>query len=222
MARIENDNAANQSFHYIGIVDGNFRENTTADNPKAVKRIDKNGNEKFELIFSALEGYITNIEFKVSDYGETCEITIEDKDEKNLLQVQIDSGIYRSLSKRLPNLEPKLITKLSVFKNTGDNGKTYTNIAVRQNDKTIADFFKEDSKLPAGEEIKGKPYLNFFEQNEYLKINAVDVYINKKGDFKPVFENAEPLEQSNDEYILPKESTPPIGALGNTEDDLPF
>lgn len=232
MARIENDNASNQSFHYIGIADGKFRELTTADNPKAVKRTDKNGNDKFELVFSALEGYITNIEFKVSPieaYGESCQITIEDKDEKNLLQMQIDSGMYRSFAKRLPNLDPKLCTKLSVFKSKGDDGNEYANIAVRQDGKTISDFFKEDENLPKGEPVKGKKFLNFFDQNEYLKIKAVDVYMNKKGDFAPIFEvvppaaNNIPALNESHEYLLPKEPAASFGALvTNPEDELPF
>ena len=218
MARIENDNIANQSFHYISIVDGKFREKTTEDNPKAVKRTDKNGNEKFELAFSALEGYITNIEFKVSDYGETCEITMEDKDEKNLLQIQTDSGNFRSLAKRLPNLDPKLSTKFSVFKSTGEDGKVYTNIAVRQGDKTVADFFKEDVELPKGEPVKGKPYLNFFDANEYLKIKAVDVYMNKKGDFEPVFEVVHPADPT---IPQPTQKDEPAAKPAG-DDDLPF
>ena len=213
MARIENDNIGNQSFHYISIVDSKFREATTTDNPKAVKRTDKNGNEKFELVFSAIEGYITEINFTVNDYGENCEVLLEDKDEKSLIQINSKSHIFRSFAKRLPNLDPKLTTKISVF--TGKNG--YAAISVRQNDKTIDDAFKQDDNFPEGAIIPGETRKNFHAQKEYLKEKAVEVFMKKLGDWKPTFEVVHPADPSVPAPVAKEEPLPNIG-----DEDLPF
>ena len=149
MARIFNDNQQSQSFHYVKIVGGKFVENAEANAENARKRTDKNGNEKWEIVFSALEGYITEIKFSDSDYGENAEIVFEDKDEKSLLQIQSKSYLFRNFIKRLPLLDPKKQTKLSVWK-PKDND--FAQIAVFQDDNSVANAFKEDVEISLNEE----------------------------------------------------------------------
>lgn len=221
MARIFNDNQGSQSFHYIKIVGGKFRENAEPHAENAEVRTDKNGNKKWEIAFPALQGYITNIEFVDSNFGENAEITFEDGAEKNLLQISSKSYLFRNFIKRLPLLDPKKQTKLSVWKPKDNDFAQIATFQLSEETgkfESVTNFFKEDSNLPEGLEIPGEAYKNYHAQLKYLKEKAVDVFMKNLGDWTPTFEVAPPAAK---DIPAPVQKDEPK-STNSDDDDLPF
>jgi hypothetical protein len=216
MGLIENE-SFEQSVVFINLADGKFRQRSMNEG-EGKSRVLGNGKTVWEKEYTSIEGYLREIVCNTEGYenAEQIVLTFLDKDVKIIFKVNTDSGIFRSFMKRLPNLEPSKMVKLSSFKSEY-LGKEYTNIAVRQSEQAVQDAFK-DVALPEPKEVtfKGKQYKDFEEQKEFLKLE-IDKYNEKVNGFEPTFEVVHPAASN---IPVPTQKDEPLPVIG--DDDLPF
>lgn len=235
MALIENDNANGQVVHFVRIAGGKFV--TNAAEGVGESRINKKGVTVWEKKFSAIEGYLHKVEVNEKGYegSEQFEMIFLDAGEKLIIQNSTKNGVFRSLAKRLPNIDPTKKVKLSVFESEFPKGSgiMFTNISVRQEGETITDFFEGDVNMPQPTKVRigGKEQTDYFDVKEYLKIKTIDLYNEKVGNFMPSFsatqvENALHTHYDNLAKKMTQESDfKPLTESENKalqDDDLPF
>lgn len=203
---------------YLSIISGEFRQKSTEDNPDAVKREyeDKDGNPKvkYEIPYSSVDGILTGVKFRDSDFGEQAEITIEDAGEVIQISVGTDSRFFSDLAKKLPNIDLSKVVELTPYEMETDNGKTRRGITVRQDGEKIqsaywdADKKKAKGGIPVATaeeraEFDGDDWkMHFIKEKKFLK---------KKVE-KMTFGTAQPVSKA----------TRPEPAASNEPDDLPF
>lgn len=234
MALIENDNANGQVVHFVRIAGGKFV--TNAAEGVGESRINKKGVMVWEKKFSAIEGYLHKVEVNEKGYegSEQFEMIFLDAGEKLIIQNSTKNGVFRSLAKRLPNIDPTKKVKLSVFESEFPKGSgiMFTNISVRQEGETIADFFEGDVNMPLPTKVRigGKEQTDYFDVKEYLKTKTINLYNEKVGNFMPSFtssqiENALHTHYDNLAKEMPIENViAPITAASDAlqDEDLPF
>jgi hypothetical protein len=141
-----------------------------------------------EEVYSFVEGLITDIQTKDSDYGKSWLVTIEDNGEKYILQMDYSSGYSSSFLKALPNVDISAKVKLSP-KMTIEGDKKKTTLFINQHGTAAKHFYTKDNPngLPqmVQKKVKGKmqwddsEMMEFFEnmvKNEILpKLKGVEV-----------------------------------------------
>lgn len=85
-----------------------FKEKTDG----AVSRINKAGREVFEMFYDSLEGTITGVGTKESDYGKFLVVQVESNGVNYQLEMNFSSGYSASFLKTLPNVN--LSTRVTI------------------------------------------------------------------------------------------------------------
>jgi hypothetical protein len=170
------------------------------------------GKDNPPTIHDAIEGYITNIDFKEDEIqGEKYEaltLTIQDGQEAYQLKMRFDSGYGRSLAYKLPNVDLTQKVKLQPNKNTV-NDKTQTSFFVEQNGQQIKQKWTKDNpgNLPplVKTKFKGKDVYDNTDQMLFLKNVLLTL------------ETTHPA-------IVPNNPNNPVNVVDNHEEesDLPF
>lgn len=132
---------------YISIkADGKFHETVSKDTDGAILReyetSDGAKGEKWELVYSKLEGMITNIQFQEGDYGENMQITFRFEDESEVTLSQgVATNFGEDLMKKLPSIDFKDKVGLSPYSFEDERGKLIRGVGVYQTSDKVANFF---------------------------------------------------------------------------------
>lgn len=210
-----------QSVDFATIVGGLFVIPSTADDPKAKKRVvEKDGTQiiKYDLQYEALSGRIISLEFDKGNYGERLKVTLQDGDEKTQIQLPVKSDYFVDFAKRLPSVDFSKDVKLAPFsidKEPNKEGKVYTDnyLVIYQDEDKITNYYRKD-----GEDINGFPTyegdweLYTVQRRSFLKkeVQALDVGSIASS---PTAESSPKEEQS---------STVTASTDNDEPDDLPF
>jgi hypothetical protein len=144
---------------YVNISDGAIRINCSSDNVNAKKRITKDGNEKFELVYQSISGKITGIQKHRSDYGNFINFDISTDGVDYVLQAKDDSKYCQCILMCLPNInfekdvtiQPYAIPQKDkagkVITGTDGKAKKNTGCVIYQNNTKIVNFYVTSNKV---------------------------------------------------------------------------
>lgn len=170
MALGQNNNAI-----FLNIADGKIIrrfQNATKDSRERVLAKGPNaGKTVHEEVYSFVEGMITDIQTKDSEYGKSWLITIEDGD-KYILQMDYSSGYSSAFLKALPNVDLTSKVKLSP-KMTIEGDKKKTTLFINQHGAAAKHFYTKDNPngLPpmVQKKVKGKMQWDDSEMMEFFE-----------------------------------------------------
>lgn len=151
----------NNSAIYLNVADGKIVrrfQNATKDSKERVLAKGPNaGKVVHEEHYSFVEGLITDIQTKDSEYGKSWLVTIQDGEEKYILQMDYSGGYSSAFLKALPNVDLSKKVKLSP-KMTVEGDKKKTTMFVNQGGTAAKHFYTKDEPngLPAMKKIKVK------------------------------------------------------------------
>lgn len=204
---------------YLSIIQGTFKENSSEDNPEAVKREyeDKNGKKgfKYEIEYSAIDGMLESVEFKDGDFGEQAIITITDVGEKIKVYLPFKSQYFTNFAKRLPNVNLSEVVQLSPYNFEDKDGKRKIGVNIKQNDETIGNAYYDTVKKKV---INGLPTFDWSNKDK----DDRDVhYIQERKFLKKAIEGM--VFPKVDTTLSPTATNPvPAQEVGEEPDDLPF
>lgn len=143
----------------------NTKERTLSKGPNAGKIV-------HEESYSFVEGLITDIQTKESEYGKSWLVTLEDDGEKYVLQMDYSSGYSSAFLKALPNVDLKSKVKISP-KMTVEGDKKKTTLFINQHGAAAKHFFTKDNPngLPpmVQKKVKGKLQWDDSEMMEFFE-----------------------------------------------------
>ena len=136
---------------HLSIIKGSLMQKSSEANPEAVKREwkDDSGNVKFkwEVPYSKVSGMITNVEFKLGDFGEQVIISLSDADEDIKIYMPTDSRYFSDFAKKLPNIDLQSEVEVMPYDFEGDKGKNVKGMSVKQNkEKVYSHYYDADKK----------------------------------------------------------------------------
>jgi hypothetical protein len=201
----------NNSAIFLSIADGKivrrFKEKTNNTAERTITKGPNAGKVVHEEKYAFVEGHITDIQTRTSEYGKTWNVTIDDGDESYILQMDYSGGYSSAFLKALPNVDFSQPVKLSP-KMTIEGDKKKTTLFVNQGGTACKHAFTKDNP-------------NGLPQMVQVKVKGVMTW-----DDSAMMEFFEQMV-TND--ILPKIKGPkavpvPVDAHGETDhdDDLPF
>jgi hypothetical protein len=164
-----------------------FKEKTEG----AVSRINKAGREVYEMFYDSLEGTITGVGTKESDYGKFLVVQVESNGVNYQLEMNFSSGYSASFLKTLPNVKlsdrvqitPKLTIEGDKKKSVcflNQNGSGLKWAFTRENPNGMPDLVKI--------KVKGKDTWDDSDRMEFLENNAKNLFV---GSNKMVADNDE-------------------------------
>jgi hypothetical protein len=185
-------NSQSTSTVFLSVVGGKISQKVKPETPGAVKRVNKMGNDIYELQFSKLSGILNNVKLKEDDtYGNQYEIYLQDADENYVLQVPQSGRLASSFLSRLPNIDRTGYVEINTWA-TEEDGKTKQFLTVRQQDKVVQPYFSKDNPngLPPLEQkkVKGQLVWDDSEQIEFYK-ELVKKTFNGPAPVKPEIES---------------------------------
>ena len=168
---------------FVNVVEGKFCIRGKEGDPGVSSRVNKAGDTVFEHKYSSLSGRVKDIKFiEKDDYGRQISLTMEDGDDRYVLNVQMSSGAGMSLLKALPNVDFTKELTLNVWSKVIDD-KPKTRIYLQHgSDKCEWFWTQEDKKdLPDLEQkkVKGKLVYDDSEQLEYIENYIINQVVPK-------------------------------------------
>jgi hypothetical protein len=153
----------NNNAIFLNIADGKIIrrfQNATKDSVERTLTKGPNaGKVVHEEHYSFVEGMIVDIQTKDSDYGKSWLVTIQDGNEKFVLQMDYSGGYSSAFLKALPNVDLSQKVKLSP-KMTMEGDKKKTTLFINQGGTAAKHYFTKDNPngLPqmVQKKVKGK------------------------------------------------------------------
>lgn len=163
---------SNSNAIYYSISDGKISRQFKEATANSKERTNKNGRQVHEEFYDYIDGVITNIATKDSDYGKFWMITLSDGDQSQILQFNYSSGYANAFLKCLPNVnlteKVKIIPSLKL---EGDKKKTA--LFITQNGEPVKWYYTKDhpNGLPPLEQkkVKGKMIWDDSESMAFLE-----------------------------------------------------
>lgn len=157
---------------YYNISNGKICRQLQSPSKTSVSRENANKRTVHEEFYDFLEGYITDIRSKDSEYGKRWLITMKDEDGEYILQMPYSSGYSQAFLKVLPNADFDLKFKITP-KLTVEGEKKKTALFVNQDGKALKHFYTKDNPngMPSLKKvkIKGKEQWDDSEIMEFLE-----------------------------------------------------
>jgi hypothetical protein len=196
-------NSSNAAFYNIS--NGKICRQFKSPTANSKERVNMNGKTVHEEHYDYIDGIITDIQTRDSEYGKSWNITLEDEGQSQVLQMPYSSGYSNSFLKTLPNVDltqkVKLIPKLTI-----ENEKKKTTLFVNQRGVAIKWAFTKDNPgdMPQLKKIKvkGKEVYDDSEIMEFLENMVVNEIVPKLKKAKAPVET-EPEEVLEDDEKLP-------------------
>lgn len=127
------------SVPFLKLVDGYFRLKSTDKNPDAEKRINKEGNEVYELLFSSIEGKIDRMKMVETSYGRQLQIRFTNKNEEVILTIPEESTFFIKFCLKIDNINFEKDVKISTWLYNGSSI-----IEIMQEKKKIENYFTDE------------------------------------------------------------------------------
>ena len=207
MARETSDQ---KEFVSILASDGSLRLSVPEGTEGAIKREYKVTDEKTkeevtktknEIVFKALSGKITNVDFTQTKFGNLLQLTITDEQGDLTISTNASNNFGTDLMKKLPSMDFSKEYRVAPFSFTGENGKNVRGISISEGleqdkdaPKVLNFFYDADKK----KDINGFPESEFdaiMKLPEGKRKNKWTAYFGKIEDF---------LVEYTETNILPK------------------
>lgn len=156
----------NNSAIFLSIADGKivrrFQQPTANSKERTITKGPNAGRVVHEEHYSFVEGVITDIQTRDSDYGKSWNVTIKDGSETYVLQMDYSGGYSSAFLKALPNVDFSSKVKLSP-KMTIEGDKKKTTLFVNQHGAACKHYFTKDNPngLPQMRQVKIKGELRW-------------------------------------------------------------
>ncbi len=167
-----------ESVAYIGTFNGKFTRKVAEGTEGAITRTNKNGKVVTEVQFNVINGILTDIKERDSEFGKRYAFVFQAGDDKLQLESSQKSNIATTIINRLPNLDISKAFKLKIVYNVS---KERSMLFVDQDGENIEDYFQHwdgekkewvrKHKYPAWKqvEVNGEKVWDSSEQIEYGK-----------------------------------------------------
>lgn len=167
MAAGNNNNAI-----YYSISDGKICRQFREATPSSKTRVNKNGKTVHEEFYDYVDGLITSITTKDSDYGKFWLINLKDGEVNQVLQFNYSSGYANAFLKSLPNVNLKEVVKIIPnLKMEGDKKKT--TVFITQHGQPVKWYYTKENPngLPplVKKKVKGKEVWDDSDSMEFLE-----------------------------------------------------
>ena len=142
---------------YLSVSDGKivrrFKEPTAQSKP----RTNKMGNTVHEETYDYVEGMITGITVRDSDYGKFWCVNIQDGADAYILQFQYSGGNANSFLKSIPNADLRKPIRIRPAVEI-DGDKKRSKLFLVQDDKALRWFWTKENpgKMPSLKKVKNK------------------------------------------------------------------
>lgn len=147
---------------YYSISNGKICQSFKTMVEGAIERTTKTGKQTFEKFYDYIDGVITNIETRESEYGKSWLVSLLDGETTQVLQFNYSSGYSAAFLKALPNVD--LIKKVKITpKLTIEGDKKKTTVFINQGGKACKWAFTKDNPngMPELTQIKVKGKLTW-------------------------------------------------------------
>ena len=138
----------NNSAIYLSIADGKivrrFKEPTSKTKERTITKGPNAGKVVYEEHYDFVEGTITDIQTKESDYGKTWNISMRDGSENFTLQMDYSGGYASAFLKALPNIDVNAKVKISPKMSIVDDKKKVT-VFLNQNGQAAKHAYTKDN-----------------------------------------------------------------------------
>jgi hypothetical protein len=188
---------------YYSISDGKVSRQFKEPTPNSKERVNKNGRTVFEEFYDYIDGTITAISTKESEYGKFWMITLSDGEHNQVLQFNYSSGYANAFLKCLPNIDIQARVKIiPSLKMEGDKKKA--TLFVTQHGQPVKWFYTKDNPngLPQLKQIKvkGKVTWDDSDSMEFLEKMVMTEIVPRlpKGDSVTAASDVEPEETMED------------------------
>jgi len=200
---------------YLKVVAGNIveevEEGTEGARKRAWEAAGKKG-VKFELVYSAWEGVIENIEIKEMEFGKICNIKFADA----IISLNTESRYFQDFACKVFNADLSKSVIFHPYDIEDDKGHK-TGVSFQQNGKKLSNYFYDFKKkerlhdFPAPDETQTvkKGYWKFY----FASVAEFLIEKIQELKFQPSLEPKEELKWPLDDFAED---------VGPTPDDLPF
>lgn len=196
------------SGRYISIkADGKLHEKVSEGTDGAVLRKyelkDGTTGEKWELLYSKVEGFITNVKFEDGDFGENLLITFTDGENEITLAQGVSTAFGEDILKKIPGIDFAKKVTLQPYAFEDDKGRVKNGVSFYQESDKVASYFWDGKK-----NLHGFPAIDKKEDEEWSKDEwkahflKVRIFLTKyaKENVVPKFaEGAEEIKRPTDE-----------------------
>lgn len=162
----------NSNAVYYSISDGKICRQFKEPTANTKSRINKNGKTVFEEHYDYIDGLISEINIKESDFGKFWMITLSDGEQSQILQMNYSSGYANAFLKCLPNVD--LTQKVKIIpsqKMEGDKKKT--SLFITQHGQPVKWYYTKDNPHGIPElkkiRVKGKDQWDDSDIMEFLE-----------------------------------------------------
>lgn len=162
---------------YLNIVGGKIVKKVKEGTDGAVSRINKKGDEVWELQFDKLTGRIVDINLEPSEFRDVWSVTIQDGIDYYYLHLPISGRITNGLMHRLPNIDLSqdvILKVFRIFNTTKQKDQDYLVVYQGGEGKSnkIENFYTKETPngLPQMKQIKvkGVPTWDDTDQIEFI------------------------------------------------------
>ena len=151
------NNYSGEKVTYLQITNGKLVRQTKQPTAKSVERVNKMGRTVYEEFYDSMDGIITAIDTKESEYGKFWVISLKSGSETYKLEMNYSGGYAMSFMKALPNVDLSGVVTLTPRLNI-DGDKKQSVLFISQNGKALKHFWTKDNPgdLPQLDKIKVK------------------------------------------------------------------
>lgn len=142
---------------YLSVSDGKIVRRFKEPTAQSKARTNKMGNTVHEESYDYVEGMITGISVRDSDYGKFWCVNIQDGSDAYILQFQYSGGNANSFLKSIPNADLRKPIRIRPAVEI-DGDKKRSKLFLVQDDKALRWFWTKDNpgKMPSLKKIKIK------------------------------------------------------------------
>ncbi len=196
------------SGRYISIkADGKLHEKVSKETEGAVLREyelkDGTKGEKWELLYSKVEGYITEVKFEDGDFGENLLITLKDGEDEIVLAQGVSTAFGEDMLKKLPALNFAEKVTIAPYAFEDERGRVKNGVTFYQNSDKVASFFWDGEKnlhgFPAIDKKEDEDWSKDEWKAHFLKVRIFLTKYAKENVVSKFAEGAEEIKRPTDE-----------------------
>lgn len=142
---------------FLSITNGKLVRQVKQPTEKSIERVNKVGRTVYEEFYDNMDGIITAIDTKESEYGKFWIISLKSESENYKLEMNYSGGYAMSFLKALPNVNLSQAVTLTPRLNI-DGDKKQSVLFISQNGKALKHYWNKDNpgNLPPLDKIKVK------------------------------------------------------------------
>ena len=194
MAGSKHTGGSGGSVVYLSISNGKLVQRVNEPTEESISRVNKVGKTVHEVFWKDWSGRIEGIERVDGEYGSDWRLTLDDGEQKAVIQFQVGSRYATEFAKRVPNINPAVDIRFMPWQMDGNDGKKKSGIAIYQNthgvpgqERKVDPYYTKDSaeQMPQLKQVKvsGKMVWDSTELDEFVE--AILLRLNGKPEATP-------------------------------------